>query len=222
MVNRRSRIKEKAISPWHCYQDLSPRWVCSRGTTPNKQLRRTLKCELHGIINLLPGTWVFVKWQEHQNYPNGTEQWLIYSDILSPTETYARLFWGKAKHRISTYCVPLAWVRRGVLGSMWRVVFFLKHMGCINSIQSSVLLVWISRDLGEQDFWAAKNILWMVITHTLVYILLFSITPWFLCASPSLISKRTTLPPFLSFLFWPRVNVTYSIFHSCLWNTSNF
>lgn len=116
MVNRRSRIKEKAISPWHCYQDLSPRWVCSRGTPPNKQLRRTLKCELHGIINLLPGTWVFVKWQEHQNYPNGTEQWLIYSDILSPTETYARLFWGKAKHRISTYCVPLAWVRRGVLG----------------------------------------------------------------------------------------------------------
>lgn len=33
MVNMRSRIKEKAVSPWHCCPDLFPSWASSRETT---------------------------------------------------------------------------------------------------------------------------------------------------------------------------------------------
>lgn len=57
----------------------------------------------------LPSTSVFVKQQEQQNRPNETEQWPIYSDILSPTEIYARFFWGRAKHHISTLLCTTRW-----------------------------------------------------------------------------------------------------------------
>ena len=72
----------------------------------------------------------------------------LYSDILSATETDASSFSGKTKHQRSTYC--LHW-QRGVLGSMRTVVFFLKHMGCINSTDPCPRL-WISGPRGKQDF----------------------------------------------------------------------
>ena len=188
----------------------------------------------------------------------------LYSDILSATETDASSFSGKTKHHRSTYC--LHW-QRGVLGSMRRVVFFLKHMGCINSTDPCPRL-WISGQRGKQDFWAAKSILWIMTTdtyyifyyyweffvcflffgHALWHLvpwpgiksmflaleawsvthwntrevpILFSNTSCFLCALPSFISRRITLPHFLSFLFWPWVKVIYLVFHSCIANANN-
>lgn len=61
-----------------------------------------LKYELRETINSTSQH--YVKQQEHQNCPNGTEKWPIYSDILSTTEMYARVFWVKARHLLSTYC----------------------------------------------------------------------------------------------------------------------
>lgn len=84
------------------------------GSVAEEGLQRSKWGELENSSSVkqsatLPGIGVFVKQQEHQNRPNGMEQWPIYSDILSPTEIYARFFWGRAKHHISTLLCATGW-----------------------------------------------------------------------------------------------------------------
>lgn len=100
---------------------------------------------------------------------------------------------------------------------MGRVVFFLRLVGCVNNIQSLVpefgfLGTSISRISELQKKKTCCE--WWQGTHHCVFCYL---QPPF---SISVFSKIISL--FLSFLFWPWVNVIYSISRSCTWNNNNF
>ena len=172
MGNRRRRIKENATSPRHSYWDTSPQmgvWQkhCSKEATEVnfKMWPRWNNQPRFGTLGSLSGD-------------RNTGTALGNGTVTLCSVCYS--FWGKTNYHRSTYC--LHW-QRGVLESMRRVVFFLKHMGCLNSIDLCPL-AWISGQHGEQDFWAAKKIRceWWQQTHTIYFIIIgvFSFVFYFL------------------------------------------
>lgn len=157
MVNRRNRIKEKAISPWHRYQDLFPRWVCSGGATQKKQLDskmwalRKNQPYFPSLVSLSSNRNTRIALMELNN-----DLFILISCLQ------LRFMPGPFEERLNTtgapYCVLFDRVRSGgTLESMGRVGVFLKHMGCVNNIQPFVPLIWISRVLCLAGFLNCKK-----------------------------------------------------------------